>query len=144
MLTLRANAPSAARPRGVRPVERLDLGRAVSRPVVRVPVLSVQTTSTLLTDSTALTCCTSAPRPAIRARAGGVGDGDEEEQAVGHQPGQHRGGLHDPQQGEPLQRGLGQDGAAHQHGQRHDQPDDELDAPLQRGLVGGDPAGLAR
>ena len=37
--------------------------RGASRPVVRVPVLSVQTTSTLLTDSTALTCCTSAPRP---------------------------------------------------------------------------------
>ena len=33
-----------------------------SRPVVRVPVLSVHTTSTLLTDSTASTCCTSAPR----------------------------------------------------------------------------------
>ena len=35
-----------------------------------------------------------------------------------------------------------QDRPAHQHGQRHDQPDDELDAPLQRGLVGGRPAGL--
>jgi hypothetical protein len=39
----------------------------VSRPVVSVPVLSVHTTSTLLTDSTALTCCTSAPEAAIRA-----------------------------------------------------------------------------
>ena len=38
-----------------------------SRPVVSVPVLSVQTTSTLLIDSTALTCCTRAPRPALFA-----------------------------------------------------------------------------
>ncbi len=38
-----------------------------SRPVVRVPVLSVQTTSTLLTDSTALTRWTRAPRPALFA-----------------------------------------------------------------------------
>jgi hypothetical protein len=39
----------------------------LSRPVVSVPVLSVQTTSTLLIDSTALTCCTRAPRPALFA-----------------------------------------------------------------------------
>ena len=123
-------------------VERLD-SASVSRPVVSVPVLSVQSTSTWLTDSTALTCCTSAPRPAIRGGADGVGDGDQEEQPVGHQPGQHRGGLHDPQQREPLERGLGQDRPAHQHDQRHDQPDDELDAPLQRGRVGG-PGGPRR
>ena len=73
---------------------------------------------------------------------GGVGDGDEEEQPVGHQSRQHGRDLHDPQQGEPLQRGLREDGAAHQHGQGHDQPDDELDAPLQRRLVGRGPAGL--
>ena len=80
--------------------------------------------------------------PGDPGRSGGVGDRDEEEQAVGHEPGQHGGGLHDPQQAETLQRGLGQDGAAHQHGQRDHQPHHELDPPLQRGLVGRHPAGL--
>ena len=83
---LRAIAPRASRHRGVVLVRRPAAPpRAVSRPVVSVPVLSVQTTSTLLTDSTALTRCTSAPCRRAGHRAGGVGERDEEEQAVGHQ-----------------------------------------------------------
>ena len=56
----RPRAGLVARPRARPP-------RALSRPVVSVPVLSVQTTSTWLTASTALICCTSAPRPPMRA-----------------------------------------------------------------------------
>ena len=65
VVTLRANAPRVAS--GSAPPGRSgSTSLSVSRPVVSVPVLSVHTTSTLLTDSTALTCCTSAPHPAIR------------------------------------------------------------------------------
>jgi len=63
-VTAAANAPSAALPSP--PVPTGSTSLSVRRPVVSVPVLSVHTTSTLLTDSTALTCCTSAPHPAIR------------------------------------------------------------------------------
>lgn len=90
-----------------------------------------------------------APPTAPRG-AEGVGDRDEEEQAVGDQARQHGGGLHDAHEGEPLQRGLEQDRRAHQRNQQHDQPDHERDAPLQgcpvgagAARVGGEAAGVA-
>src|SRR5690606_39452133 len=49
---------------------RIPIGTVVCsaiRLVVRVPVLSRHSTSTLLSDSTALICCTSAPFCAIRS-----------------------------------------------------------------------------
>ena len=57
--TSRSASPSAV-PRGSSSV-------SVRRPVVSVPVLSVHTTSTLLTDSTALTRWTRAPCAAVLA-----------------------------------------------------------------------------
>jgi hypothetical protein len=62
--TLRAKRPSATS--GVGSAPTASTCSTVSRPVVSVPVLSVHTTSTLLTDSTALTCCTTAPYAAMR------------------------------------------------------------------------------
>ena len=45
--------------------------------------------------------------PGDAGGAHGVGDGDEEEQAVGHQPGEHRGGLHEAQHGRRPRAGPG-------------------------------------
>ena len=66
-VTAAANAPRAALASGPGVSPTGSTSVRWSRPVVSVPVLSVHTTSTLLTDSTALTCCTSAPAAAIRA-----------------------------------------------------------------------------
>ena len=63
----RASAASAAVTAGRSRSPSGTISSSVSRPVVRVPVLSVHTTSTPATASTAFTCCTSAPRPAIVA-----------------------------------------------------------------------------
>ena len=63
-VTVRASAPSVARAPATSWPPSGRISSSVSVPVVSVPVLSVHTTSTLLTDSTAFTCCTSAPRPA--------------------------------------------------------------------------------
>jgi hypothetical protein len=82
------------------------------------------------------------PSAADHGRPPRVGERDQEEEAVGHQPGEHRRDLHDAEQREPFQRGLGQDRPAHQHDQRHHQPHHEVDPPLQRGLVGRHPACL--
>ena len=113
----RAEQPPSTAPASS-PADGHHLGH-VSRPVVSVPVLSVQTTSTLLTDSTAFTRCTSAPRRELATAPGRVGERDEEEQAVGHQAREHRRGLHDAQQGEALEGGLQQDRAAHQDDEHH-------------------------
>ena len=59
---LRAIDPNAAATGSASCPSTGAVSTTVRRPVVSVPVLSVQTTSTLLTDSTALTSCTSAPR----------------------------------------------------------------------------------
>ena len=61
---LRANDPSCSSTAAASAPPTGSTSARASRPVVSVPVLSVQTTSTLLTDSTALTRWTSAPRPA--------------------------------------------------------------------------------
>ena len=64
-MVLRAIDPSAALTSSASCPPTGATSATVSRPVVSVPVLSVQTTSTLLTDSTALTRWTSAPSRAL-------------------------------------------------------------------------------
>ena len=70
--------------------------------------------------------------PGHPRRAHGVGHGDEEEQAVGDQAGEHRGGLHEPQHGGAVEGGLGEDRAAHQQNQQDEQTHHQIDPPLQR------------
>ncbi len=60
-VALRATTPSSAAGSDPVPARTGTTSCRPSRPVVSVPVLSVQTTSTLLSASTALSCCTSAP-----------------------------------------------------------------------------------
>jgi hypothetical protein len=71
-----------------------------------------------------------------RRGADGVRHADEEEQPVRHEPGQHRGRLHDTQERQPLQGRLQQDRRADQSHQHHDRPHDEVDAGLQRSAGG--------
>ena len=82
--------------------------------------------------------------PGDAGGAADVGDGDEEEQSVGHQAREHRRGLHESQHRGPLEQGLRQDRAAHQQDQEDEQAHHQVDAPLQRGLRGGVGAGGER
>ena len=61
-----------------------------SEAVVSVPVLSTQIVSTEASDSTAFSCCDSAPARAMRSAAGGIRHRDQEDEALGdqrHHPG---------------------------------------------------------
>ena len=100
--------------------------------VVSVPVLSRHRTSTLLSDSTALACCTSAPWPRNAHCAERVGDGDRDEEAVGHQADDHGGLLNALRQRQRLDQAVhdDEDLEIDHHEQQH--ADGQVDLLLQR------------
>ena len=98
-----------------------------------VPVLSTQSMSTWLSDSTALACWTSAPTPGHAHGRQGVGDGDGDEEAVGDEAHEDR-GLDDGLVERHVEEHVLDDEQQLQvqdDDQRH--ADDGLDLALQRG-----------
>lgn len=69
--------------------------------------------------------------------AGGVGEGNDEEEPVGDLSGQDRGDLDDAGQGERLEEGLEEDGEGHQRDDQRDGADDEVDPGAAAGSGSG-------
>ena len=113
------------------PIPRGRTSASFRRFVVSVPVLSRQNVSTLLSDSMALVCCTSAlaGHPHCSER---VGDHDRQQEPLRHQADNH----HQPldQLDERVAPGDRADGQHHHQERRHQerQPDHTVDLALQR------------